>query len=360
MQGFFDLFSHVCIIFGKNFTLHKIKPIFQRGMHNLEEVLPSFNQYCPSLNVVPVYLVSVLSYCDRDSELERTLKRFLYALPLCGITQSCLEVTVTGLCRRGLDELVVTCLWDAVVHQRPLIRAASAGLFLAVLKMCGENLLCTKVAPALVTLANDSDVLVRTATVPVLGSLIIDTTFEEVQDKAYMQLESLLSDGNILDNHTLLRQLIVTMGNVVSMCRESFKYKVIVPKLYSLTNYTYQMTSQTRKIDMTVALIEAFSQLLFCTALNSNSIMSFVLPGLKYLEAIVRETPSLASQIDGVVSIIKETESKLEMSSVSPEKMMRTTQNIDDVRQKVSKIFSNPVVNKSNTLPNFQGIFKKK
>lgn len=65
--------------------------------------------------------------------------------------------------------------------------------------------------------------LVRTATVAALGCLIRDCKIKEVHDKAYMQLETYLADQNVLENHSLIRQLIVTMGNIVLNCKTSFK-----------------------------------------------------------------------------------------------------------------------------------------
>ncbi|KAI4469951.1 rab11-binding protein relch [Holotrichia oblita] len=365
MQHFIDLFSHFCIVFGKHFTKHKIAPIFRVHIENLEQILSNFNQYCPSLNIIPVYLVSVLSNCDKD-EIGTILKKFVCALPLCGTPLDCLEMTVKGLCDKGLQEIVVVSLWEAVVHQRPLVRAASAGLFSAVIKLCNEVLLCTKVTPAIVTLANDSDILVRTATVPALGCLITDCKVKEVHDKAYMQLETYLSDTNVLENHTLIRQLIVTMGNIVLSCKISFKDEVIFPKLHYLSSYTYQMTNQTRKVDMAAALIEAYSKILLCGTLESYKVTTYIIPGLRYLEFVVKENPSLLSHYDVIMSMNKQLESKMEVSTTQHHTDRASnihranTQSVEDVRQKVSKIFNNPVVNKSTTLPNLQGIFKKK
>ncbi|KRT83820.1 hypothetical protein AMK59_3189, partial [Oryctes borbonicus] len=282
MQHFIDLFSHLCVVFGKHFTKHKIAPIFKVHIENLEQILSNFNQYCPSLNVIPVYLVSVLSNCD-NGDIGTILKKFLCALPLCGTPLDCLEMTVKGLCHKGLQEIVVVSLWEAVVHQRPLVRAASAGLFSSIIKLCNEVLLSTKITAAIVTLANDSDILVRTATVPALGCLITDCKIKEVHDKAYMQLETYLSDTNVLENHTLIRQLIVTMGNIVLSCKITFKDEVIFPKLHYLASYTYQMTNQTRKVDMAAALIEAYSKILLCGTLESFKVTNYILPGLRYV-----------------------------------------------------------------------------
>lgn len=63
------------------------------------------------------------------------------------------------------------------------------------------------------------------------------------------------------------------------------------------------------------------------------------------------------------MSMNKELESKMDASTIHfhVDRSSRVSnQSVEDVRQKVSKIFNNPVVNKSTTLPNLQGIFKKK
>nr|CAD7427404.1 unnamed protein product [Timema monikensis] len=64
---------------------------------------------------------------------------------------------------------------------------------------------------------------VRTSTIPAFGSLITNTTMKEVQDKTYMQLQSFLSDPSTRDNHTMLVQLVVTMGHIVSSCETWFR-----------------------------------------------------------------------------------------------------------------------------------------
>lgn len=136
--------------------MRRIRPLLQTQVQSLEAILPSFNQYSPSLNIIPVYVVSVLSYCDTE-EAEAVLSRFVCAMPLFGAPLDCLEITVRGLCKMELQELVLNSLWQGVVHQRPLVRGVTAGLFATIIGACNEGLLNVKVTPALVTLANDTD-----------------------------------------------------------------------------------------------------------------------------------------------------------------------------------------------------------
>nr|CAH7731167.1 unnamed protein product [Callosobruchus chinensis] len=212
LQSFINLFSHICIVFGTNFTKFKIRPLVQNKMQSLEQVISSFNQFCPSLNTIP--------------------------------------------------DVVVECLWSGIVHQRPLVRSATASLFSGIIGICSEDILKTKVTAALVTLASDNDILVRTATIPALGNLITDSSVKEIHDKAYMQLQSYLADSNLKENHTFFRQLIVTLGTIVNSCTDNFRNEVILPQLVAMSMYTSQMKNQTRKVDMALALLEAFTNVL--------------------------------------------------------------------------------------------------
>ncbi|KAK5642547.1 hypothetical protein RI129_008714 [Pyrocoelia pectoralis] len=366
MQSVINLQKHICHLFGRNFARTRIYPLYNTHIQNLEQIISSFNQYSPNLSIIPVYLISILSFCDHE-ELTNSFKRFICALPLCGTPLDCLEITVKGLCDVGMQEAVVICLWDGVVHQRPLVRAAVAALFGTIIKHCNDSLLASKITPALVTLANDSDVLVRRATVPGLGNLITESTVLEIHDKAYMQLQTCLSDPTSKENHTLLRQLVVTLGNIANNCKASFRDEVILPQLSSLSTYTCLMSNQTRKVDMVLALLEAFSNVLY-SPLSKQTINSVLLPGLRSLEAIVIENPSLLPHKESITSMIRETENRINSTgaqiqldrSAANTLGQNVNQGVEEMKQRVSKIFNKPSSIKQNSLPNLQGIFKKK
>lgn len=65
--------------------------------------------------------------------------------------------------------------------------------------------------------------LVRTATIPTLGSLITDCNIQAVHDKACMQIQTYIADTSLRNNHTLLRQLVVTLGSISSSCSLQFR-----------------------------------------------------------------------------------------------------------------------------------------
>lgn len=63
----------------------------------------------------------------------------------------------------------------------------------------------------------------RTATIPTLGSLITDCNIQAVHDKAYMQIQTYIADTGLRNNHTLLRQLVVTLGSIAGSCTTEFR-----------------------------------------------------------------------------------------------------------------------------------------
>lgn len=130
--------------------------------------------------------------------------------------------------------------------------------------------------------------------------------------------------------------------------------------------YMSQMANQTRKIDMALALVEAFSNVIFSPLSKQNS-SSVIVPGLRCLESVVAENQSLMMHRETVSSMIKECDNKEQQAvGVHTERgQNRLTQNmnqgVEDMRQRVSKIFNKPTgMKQSNTFHNLPGLFKKK
>lgn len=70
---------------------------------------------------------------------------------------------------------------------------------------------------------------------------------------------------------------------------------------------------------------------------------------------------------NSIHSIVKECENRINLVTVqSPVDRSSSTlsqnvnQGVEDMKQKVSKMFQKPSIAKPNALPSFQGIFKKK
>lgn len=78
---------------------------------------------------------------------------------------------------------------------------------------------------------------------------------------------------------------------------------------------------------------------------------------------MVTENQTLHVHRETVLSMIKECDNKADLP-VCLERSQSLSQNVnqgvEEMRQKVSKIFNKPTMSKPNSLPNLQGIFKKK
>lgn len=148
--------------------------------------------------IIPLYLVGVLStFPEELQEMSNTLRRFICALPLCGVSLTPLKVTVEILCQfQPWQILILDAIWEGkkkrysrvnsrsevliltvdeyfvigVVHQRLLVRCGSASLLQQVIHHTPEILINTKIMPALVTLASDPEPSVKASTIPALGT----------------------------------------------------------------------------------------------------------------------------------------------------------------------------------------------
>lgn len=57
---------------------------------------------------------------------------------------------------------------------------------------------------------------------------------------------------------------------------------MILPQIASLTQFVSQMKNLTRKVDLTQALLETYTNIIY-TPFSKHSISSSVLPGLRYI-----------------------------------------------------------------------------
>lgn len=147
-----------------------------------------------------------------------------------------------------------------------------------------------------------------------------------------------------------------------------------------------QMTNQTRRVDMTQALVEAFSNVIFSPVCRQSAI-SVLAPGLRWvfgfllvffmfpfcfywrrcLESVVGENPSLVTHRETVISMIKECDNRenqaasLQTDRSQNKLAQNMNQGVEDMRQRVSKIFNKPTsMKQSNTFHSLPGLFKKK
>ncbi|XP_034249824.1 RAB11-binding protein RELCH homolog [Thrips palmi] len=379
-----SFFRYLCAGFGPLVVSKLIKPAFESKLQEIEQTLVELSgsaaKSCwPSLSILAVYLGGVLSTGQSETEIDdlrNTLRRFLMALPLCSANTpdrfgsgpiDALQAAVSVLCCANKDtvtEAVLATLWEGVVSQRAPVRCATASLFSAVIGTIPEALISARVAPALVTLASDPDVSVKTAAVPTFGKLILSTTTKEVKEKVCFQLQSVLSDPATKDSHALMLQLVTTLGQVVSSCDAQFREDVIMPQLAGLAAYASQLQNLTRRLDLAVALTEAFSAAVY-VPLPASVLSSAVLPGLRYLEQISQQLQPVHRET--ILAMMREVESRSDAPTTRQEERRSSrglasatanmNQGVEDMRQRMSKMFQPKNLGNQPGLPS---LFRKK
>ncbi|KAJ1529728.1 hypothetical protein ONE63_006481 [Megalurothrips usitatus] len=382
LNAFVSFFRYFCAGFGPYVVSQRVKPVFVTRLQEIEQALveatgSAQNSSWPSLSLLAVYLGGVLSTGQSDDDMEdlrNTLRRFLMALPLCSTNTynrsvfiDGLKAAISALCgsnKENVHEAVLATLWEGVVSQRAQVRCATATLFAAVIGSVPEALISARVAPALITLASDSDVPVKTAAIPTFGKLITSTTTKQVKEKVCFQLQSVLSDPVTRDSHPLLLQLVSTLGQVVSSCDATFREDVIMPQLAGLAAYASQLQNLTRRLDLAVALTEAFSAAVY-VPLPSSVLSSAVLPGLRYLEQISQQLQPVHRET--ILAMVKEVESRSNVPALRSEERRTSrglasatanvNQGVEDMRQRMSKMFQTKNVGNQPSLPS---LFRKK
>lgn len=337
----------LCLGFGRYITQTRIQPIFSSEVAELEQQLTTLSndRKSISLTLIPTYLI-ILSTLN-GAEVSKYLKQFLVVLSMSGTSITSLQVGVIMLCaQEQMQEHVLSGLWDGVVHQRASVRCAAATLFGSAIAHVSDRLANARIVPAIVTLASDSDVTVRSAAIPSLGRLITECKVREVRDKARLTLETIAREPHGVPA-TLALPLVSTFAFIAPNCPQNFIEDVIATQLAGITASALH---QGRKIELTNGLVEAYSVLVYCP-LSNQCVSGVLLPGLKYLEQLVNQC--LPQQKEAVRSLLREAESRQDLSKPMERSLSMSsglslsmaTANvgqgnvIEDMRQRMSKIF---------------------
>ncbi|KAL6426044.1 hypothetical protein ACFW04_008967 [Cataglyphis niger] len=351
----------LCVGFGKHVTQSRIQTVFFPEVTELEKQLTtlSTDKKNMSLTLIPSYLM-ILSTLD-PTEFANYFKQFLVVLSMSGTSISWLQIAANILyTREQIQEYVLASLWDGVVHQRSTVRCATATLFGSAIAHVSDWLANAKIVPAIVTLASDPEVDVRCAAISSLGRIITECKVREARDKARLTLETIAKDSQEL-SQALATSLVSTFAFIAPTCPQNYIEDIIATQLSTIASFALQ---HSRKIELVNALVEAYSVLVYCP-LSSQCVSGIVLPGLRHLEILVNQC--LPQQKDAVRSLLREAESKQDLlkpidrtlSTSSGLSLSMATMNmgqgVEDMRQRMSKIFQQKTV--SPSMPN---IFRKK
>ncbi|KAL5022360.1 hypothetical protein ScPMuIL_001515 [Solemya velum] len=162
ITAFSATFLRICRTFGKTFVYKKVKSKFKELLAMPEEQLVTPNmQNALTTAIVPVYAAGVLAAFDSEEnrkDLSHFLQETLCYLSLYQSSLDSLKSAISEISSQfGYHDLLLTVLWEGVVHTSAQVRAAAGRLFEFVIRGASESLISTRVVPALVTLGNDPE-----------------------------------------------------------------------------------------------------------------------------------------------------------------------------------------------------------
>ncbi|XP_064641709.1 RAB11-binding protein RELCH homolog [Lineus longissimus] len=370
LSRFFIIF---CRTFGRQFTDTKVKPKFLEVLtvseEQLDERVASGKTPLTSC-AVPVFSSGVLMAFNKEEDrkqLTTFLQDLMCTLSLCHASLDSLKAAFKEICNNpSYHELLLTVLWDGVVHTSAQVRSTTAHLFEMLVKGLSEHLVATRVVPALVTLSSDPEMSVRVATVPTYGTIMECVTQREVLDKVYMQIQTFMDDPLYKDQHDLLVELIRTFARVGPNAEPKFRDEFIIPRLAVLAAINNHVTNETRRSDIMLQLFDAYSALC-CCFISDQLIQEAMLPGLSCLQ---KDMAQIAQDHEDVVSsMIKEFRMKLETSRAQERSSSTTSQSggqaappppqpSEDVKSKMLNRFKE--MRDSSGSSKLSNIFKKK
>lgn len=311
-------FFRICRTFGRTFVDKMVKPKFRELLDIPEEELDNHvisGQTALTTCIVPVYAAGVLCSFNSDDD-RRQLFQFLQdvitTLAICQAPLDSIQAAFQELSSNHSNhELLLGILWEAVVHTSGQVRGVAARLFELLIQGVSDNLISTRVVPALVTLANDPEISVRGATIPAFGTILENVTLREMLDRVYMQLQTFLDDPIYRDQHLLQIEVIRTFARVGPNAEPRFRDEFVIPRLAGMALANNSVSNETKKTDIALQLFEAYSAM-SCCFINDQLVQEAMLPGLRYLR---QDLTQIAPEREEVInSMIKEYETKVDAS----------------------------------------------
>ncbi|KAH9515545.1 hypothetical protein Btru_011363 [Bulinus truncatus] len=238
----------LCRTFGRTFTEKKVKPKFEELVNIPVDELEARSKqgHLPLTTcIVPVYASGVLlAFATEEDKMGvcNFLKKVLCTLAYYQTSLDSIRATLADLSENPANhELLMSVLWEGVVHTSSQVRTAAASLFELMIKGVSDALVSSRVVPALVTLSNDHELSVRIATIPSLGSIIENVTIREVLDRVYMQLQMFFDEPIYRDQHTVHVELIRTLAR----CGPSAE-----PKFRDECEYSFDFITESNELSL--------------------------------------------------------------------------------------------------------------
>ncbi|KAM7442022.1 hypothetical protein ABFA07_008942 [Porites harrisoni] len=315
VQQCISLFRALCITCGKPYTSKKIKP-FCMDRLNVLTINDERREALLSSASLPVLAAGVLGCFDSEedmSDLTSLLHNSVIALAEASVPVDGPVIMFQELSSSSrYHQLLIGVLWQIVVNSEAIVRSSAAPLFTVLIKGVDLDLISRQVLPALVTLASDSQMSVRTASIPAFAAIVENVTDKTILEKVYVQFQSFLEDPQYKDQHELQTTMIRTFGKVAPHAEPHFRDEVLLPRLVMMATINNQLQDEDRRREIALELMEAYVSLT-CCFISIDVLNEYIIPGLR---AVKQDIETLAPDSEETVLVLlKECETKVDQKS---------------------------------------------
>ncbi|CAB4065133.1 unnamed protein product [Lepeophtheirus salmonis] len=291
-----------------------------------------------SSSLLPLFLLGLSSNIMTD------LKQWISFYVKKSVHSSSIDFVVNEVIenRPDLRSSFLEIIWDFLVSDDPSFRSRGGTYINEVILKAklDYDFFNVKLLPALVTLASDPELSVRRSAIAGLGSAAVhDLTVcnPELSEKILLQFISLV-DGQ--KDEESLQKLILQLGYIIPISSPKLRDQVLLNKLGELTTVVINERFNTC-IEVT---LESYRNILNNLILPKSILRSHILPYLRNLSEIVSEQ----SQKDSVSYILKNVETMAQESNIlSPSsnssiEKLPSSPSMEEVKQKMGKLFAKP------------------
>ncbi|XP_066919472.1 RAB11-binding protein RELCH homolog [Clytia hemisphaerica] len=308
----------ICRVFGKNYTKSQLIPFFQRMMR-MTEASAFLNDVSPVASpLLTIFLCGVLANFHEEEQEKRLFnftKQCLVQIATQNLSMDYLILSIQILSRNEVLQMgLIETLREAIIYPVAEVRACIATLFASLIKSANQQALSSHVAPAIITLSNDRDMTVRTASMPALGATMEVISDKNLLDKVCMQLQTILEDEESQQCIPLLKKIIVTFTKIMPGIENKIRDDFILPRLKVMSERNTEVEDLADRLEIAEELIIAL-QAALCCFLSRDVIQAFVLPTLKTLENNLKDFSP--ETVDSVLLLQKDAESKCEEDKLS-------------------------------------------
>ncbi|XP_062500867.1 RAB11-binding protein RELCH homolog isoform X2 [Corticium candelabrum] len=305
----------ICQMFGLAFSRSKIRTFFEDLLKVSDENAVADGSTRLTTALVPVYVSGVLAAFKEDrDDLVQYLQSTLVVLAQHYAPIDSLKATVLEMSSDPVyHEVLIGVVWQVLVNSAFQVRCCAASLLEYLIKGVDADLISKKVAPALVTLASDPEMVVRRYTIPAFGVLAESVSDSALLEKIRVQFQLFLDDPFYQNEHAVLLQMVKTLGDIGPNVEPKLRDDFILPRLTAIAKANNETSNATRRRDVAVELLEGFKAL-SCCFFSDDHLATYMVPGLKYLLADIQVLD--LPEKETVSSLITEHESKIEERSL--------------------------------------------